>query len=130
MTGKPHLLFLLPHFPFSLSLTHFPLLTPKYYLFSVIAASHFFDCLSGPTVNISSIALQILNHFTASQGEKLNSHLGFSCGVFSANIIAAGPPPSAGPKTTHLSIPFFSHNLLFLFFCKICKLQVVYVYLS
>lgn len=62
-------------------------------------------------------------------GGKQNSHLRFSCGAFSANIIPDRSPPSAGSKQLTFQSPF-SHTAPFLFFCKICKLKVISVYLS
>ena len=43
-------------------------------------------------------------------GGKQNSHLRFSCGAFSANIIPARSPPSAGSKQLTLQSPFSSYR--------------------
>lgn len=60
-------------------------------------------------------------------GGKQNSHLRFSCGAFSANIIAARPPPSSGTKTIHLSILLFLQTFIALFSAKSsnCRLSLL-----
>lgn len=109
-------------------LTYFLILRPIYCNFSVIAAYHvmsglFFFFLFWPLIwsycKYFQYSITIPKSLNSFPGGKQNSHLRFSCGAFSANIIAARPPPSAGPQTTHLSAPTPHHHnvpFLFLFF--------------
>lgn len=93
-----------------LLLTRLLLLTPKYchlgrVIFWLLVWSHckYFQCSITVPKSLHSLP-----------GEKQNSNLRFSCGMFLANIIAARPPSSAGPKTTHLSnLPFLIRLLRF-----------------
>ena len=113
LSGKSHLLLLWP-----LSLLTCPPpppppppFTPKYCLFSVTGPCHFSDCHVWAHCKYFQYNITVSKSLPGLPGGKQNSHLRFSRGAFSANIIAARPPPSAGTKTIHLSMLGFFHNL-------------------
>lgn len=120
MKGQPRLLFFLPHLTLSLSFSLSPNTLPTFNAnilsFFCHCSVSFFWLLVWSYCKYFQYSITVPKSLHSLPGGKQNSHLRFSCGAFSANIIAARPPPSAGPKTTHLSIPPFSHNVPFLLF--------------
>lgn len=94
-----------------------PLLTPKYRLFFCHCES-FLDCWSGPTVNISSIALPFLNRFTASQGESRIPISDSHAEPFRQILFLPDLHPLLGPNNLPFNppfliplLPFFLQNL-------------------
>ena len=110
--------------PLSLSVPpphHHHLLTPKYHLFFCHCVS-FLDCWSGPTVNISSIALQFLNRFTASQGESRIPISDSHAEPFRQILFLPGLHPLLGPNNLPYN-PLFPHTAPFLFFLQNLQIE-------
>lgn len=115
---------------FSAPPAHF-LLTPTYYLsFCPGRAWFFLNCQSGPTVNISSIALRLLNRFRASRGKSRIPISDSHAEPFFGKYYCCQTSTLRWPqKNSPFKPSFFSHKVPSPPF-GFQKLEVIYVYLG